>query len=229
MLKPNAAPFQASTAMADSLEFIKNLWSSMGIPGTNIPTMPTGASAMSGMVLPTLSVDELRKKITELRAVESWLDLNMNMLRTSIQALEVQAATIATLQTMGDTLTSTMKMATGGATSGTSASSAFAPPMEEWSGRQDHETHHMQAPEPTAKDEEDAAALTAPLVNAAAWWTQLQNQFQHAVTQAMSAEEKPKAEKPKANGHDRSAPARPARKKAVAKAAPAKSSRKRKT
>jgi hypothetical protein len=222
MLKPNTMPFQASTAMADSLEFIKNLWGSMGIPGMNIPTgMPTGASAIPGMVLPTLSVDELRKKITELRAVESWLELNMNMLRTSIQALEVQAATITTLQTMGDTLTSTMKMASGAA-SRTSASAGPASPNEDWPNPQDH-AHQMHAPEPTAKDEEDAAALTAPLVNAAAWWNQLQNQFQQAVTQAMATEEKPKS-----NGHDRTAPARPARKKPAAKATPAKSSRKRK-
>ncbi|MFD2270530.1 PhaM family polyhydroxyalkanoate granule multifunctional regulatory protein [Undibacterium arcticum] len=61
------------------------------------------------MVVPTVSVDELDKKIGDLKAVESWLNLNMSMLRGSIQALEVQRATIATLKAMSVTLSSTAK------------------------------------------------------------------------------------------------------------------------
>lgn len=73
-------------AMQDSFEFIKKMWAGMGVPG---------------MVVPTLSVEEINKKITDLKAVEGWLDLNLTMLRTSIQALEVQSATISALQAMG--------------------------------------------------------------------------------------------------------------------------------
>lgn len=178
MLKPDS-PFQASTSMADSLEFIKKLWGSMGVPGTSMP----GMTGIPGMTVPTLSVEDLRKKIAELRAVESWLELNINMLRATIQALEVQAATIATLQSMGQSMNDAM-----------AAASASRPGPAE--------PPHEEAPPPTAepseKDQADAAAFTAPLVNAAAWWNQLQDQFKQAVTQAM-------AEAPRANGHDKSA------------------------
>jgi hypothetical protein len=67
--------------MNDTLDFVKSLWGSMSVPG---------------LTAPTLSVEELDKKINDLKAVESWLNLNMSMLRGSIQALEVQRGTIAT-------------------------------------------------------------------------------------------------------------------------------------
>ena len=75
--------------MNDTLDFVKNLWGSMSVPG---------------ITAPTLSVEELDKKINDLKAVESWLNLNMSMLRGSIQALEVQRDTIATLKSVGASL-----------------------------------------------------------------------------------------------------------------------------
>lgn len=199
-------------AMTDTLEFVKNLWGSMGIPGLQMPHMP-GMSSMAipgmnipGMVMPTLSVDEINKKVSDLKAVESWLGLNMSMLRSTIQALEVQAATIATLKTMGENFAATMNpMAQerpasteaapaphNGAGSGNGSGASHAAPAEERS--------HL-APEPTSKDQSDAASLTAPLVNAAAWWNMLQDQFKQAVNTAMTEavpaaaapESKPKA------------------------------------
>ena len=61
-------------AMTDTLDFVKNLWGGMSIPGMGIP----------GMVMPTLSVEEINKQISDLKTVESWLTLNMNMLRSTI-------------------------------------------------------------------------------------------------------------------------------------------------
>lgn len=82
-------PFQQTTSgnMHDPLAFVKKLWGDMQLPG---------------MVTPTLSVDELDKQIKDLKTVESWLTVNMNMLKGTIQALEVQRATIAALKTMGE-------------------------------------------------------------------------------------------------------------------------------
>lgn len=74
-------------AMGDTLSFVKKLWGSMQVPG---------------MVAPPMSLDELDKKIQDLKTVESWLTVNMNMLRGTIQALEVQRATIAALQSLGE-------------------------------------------------------------------------------------------------------------------------------
>ena len=53
---------------------------------------------LPNMFAPTLDVNELEKRIADLRAVEQWLELNASILRTTIQSLEVQRATIATLK-----------------------------------------------------------------------------------------------------------------------------------
>lgn len=187
MLKPNMPNVPGMGAMTDTLEYVKNLWGGMGIPGTGIPGTGAAGMSMPGMVMPTLSVEEIRKKISDLKAVESWLELNMNMLRGTIQALEVQAATIATLQSMGEAMTASMNAGAGSAAARsngkhkTSQSGASAKPSEA-------SNKAASAPEPTSKDEADAAQLTAPLVNAAAWWNALQDQFRQAVTNAMAAE-----------------------------------------
>jgi hypothetical protein len=210
MLKPNMPNMQnipGMGAMTDTLEFVKNLWGGMGIPGTTMPGMN-----VPGMVMPTLSVDEIRKRISDLKAVESWLDLNMNMLRGMIQALEVQAATISTLKSMGDALNATVN---AGAANLNSTVKPTAPAEEE--PPPPKATHKASlAPEPTSRDEADAASLTAPLVNAAAWWNMLQDQFRHAVDNAMVGE------MPAANGADHSGAAKPkARSQKEAAAAPA--------
>jgi enoyl-CoA hydratase len=84
-------------AMNDTMEFVRNMWGAMKVPG---------------MTMPSMSPEEINKQITDLKAVESWLQLNMNMLRSSIQALEMQSATLSTLQTMGDNFAQTMKSMT---------------------------------------------------------------------------------------------------------------------
>ncbi|HJV50783.1 MULTISPECIES: PhaM family polyhydroxyalkanoate granule multifunctional regulatory protein [Oxalobacteraceae] len=189
MVKPTMPNIPGMGAMTDTIDFVKNLWGSMGVPGMNmanmnIPGMP--GMNIPGMVMPSLSVEEIQKKITDLKAVESWLNLNMSMLRNTIQALEVQAATLSTLKSMGDSFTASMASATQ-----PHAQPAAAQPQTNGSngGGAEHGTEKLHgAPEPTSKDENDAAALTAPLVNAAAWWNMLQDQFKQAVGNAMTAE-----------------------------------------
>jgi hypothetical protein len=61
-----------------------------------MPQMPN----ISSWVAPTLSVEELDKRITELKAVHFWLDQNGKALSATIQALEVQKMTLATLRGM---------------------------------------------------------------------------------------------------------------------------------
>lgn len=72
----------------DPLDFVKNMWSSMGF---HLP----------GMVTPTLDVNELDKRIADLKAVEGWLKMNLNMLQMSIQGLEMQRLTLAAVQSLG--------------------------------------------------------------------------------------------------------------------------------
>jgi hypothetical protein len=183
---PGIPTFPGMGAMTDTLEFVKNLWGGMGIPGMNM----SGAN-MPGMVVPTLSVEEIRKKVSDLKAVETWLELNMSMLRGTIQALEVQAATLSTLKSMGDALSATMNP-TGGfgqaAQQRPAGSSSAHAPASSYGSEQRSSAEQGAPVTPTSKDEADAASLTAPLVNAAAWWNLLQDQFQQAVNTAMHAE-----------------------------------------
>ncbi len=198
---PNMPNIPGMGAMTDTLDFVKNLWGSMGLPGMNVPGM--SALNVPGMVMPTLSVDEINKKISDLKAVESWLSLNMTMLRSTIQALEVQAATISTLQTMGERFTASMQPS--GEAHAQPASTSGATRTGNGANGHAGERAHAGAPEPSSKDEQDAASLTAPLVNAAAWWNMLQDQFTQAVNTAMTetqavaaAATAPVTEKPKA-------------------------------
>ncbi|MFZ2309724.1 MAG: PhaM family polyhydroxyalkanoate granule multifunctional regulatory protein [Rhodoferax sp.] len=62
----------------------------------NIPQMPN----LGNWVAPTLNVEELEKRIDELKAVHFWLEQNSRALGATIQALEVQKMTLATLKGM---------------------------------------------------------------------------------------------------------------------------------
>ena len=53
----------------------------------------------SGVRFPSMHLD---KRIGELRSIEQWLTINQNMLRTTIQGLEVQRGTIAALRSFSD-------------------------------------------------------------------------------------------------------------------------------
>lgn len=67
------------------------------------PGLQPAASAMPSLghwVAPTFSVEEIEKRIHDLRAVEFWLDQNAKALAATIQALEVQKMTLATLENM---------------------------------------------------------------------------------------------------------------------------------
>jgi hypothetical protein len=81
----------------NGFDFMRRLWGSgSGMPAGLMP----GLQAMT----PPMDLDDLDKRIADLKAVESWLQLNTNLLRTTIQGLEVQRATLVALQTFGNAL-----------------------------------------------------------------------------------------------------------------------------
>ena len=49
----------------DPIEMLRRMWSGAGVP-------------LPGMVAPTLDIDELDKRIGDLRTVENWLRMNLN-------------------------------------------------------------------------------------------------------------------------------------------------------
>jgi hypothetical protein len=55
---------------------------------------------LANWVSPSLNLEELEKRIEELKAVHFWLDQNSKALSATIQALEVQKMTLATLKGM---------------------------------------------------------------------------------------------------------------------------------
>lgn len=60
----------------------------------------SGNASLAGWIAPTLDAQALDKRIEELKAVQFWLDQNATALKATIQALEVQKMTLATLRTM---------------------------------------------------------------------------------------------------------------------------------
>jgi hypothetical protein len=169
MLKP---PSQNVPGMTDTLEFVKNLWSGMGVPGVG----------MSGLGPPQMSTDDLDKRINDLKTVETWLNLNLSMLRSSIQALEVQRGTIAALKTMTDSMTQAMGKA-GDQTASLPPFAAFftaAGTPQAGTG-----TATQGGAAPAGADGGGSDAVLAPAV---AWWNLLQEQFRQAVASAMPAD-----------------------------------------
>jgi hypothetical protein len=77
-----------NTNMNDPLNFMRNMWGNMGL-------------SMPGMVAPTFDVDELDKRIKDMKAVEGWLRMNLSMLQMTIQGLEMQRTTLGAVQAMG--------------------------------------------------------------------------------------------------------------------------------
>lgn len=74
-----------SQSPADPFEFLKSLWGPFGQP-------------MAGMVAPTLDPVEIERRITELKSVENWLNLNLNVVRMTIQGMEMQKAALAAVK-----------------------------------------------------------------------------------------------------------------------------------
>ncbi len=74
-------------------DFLQNL--AKGTSET-VPQMPN----LANWIAPTLNLEELEKRITELKAVHFWLDQNSKALGATVQALEVQKMTLATLKGM---------------------------------------------------------------------------------------------------------------------------------
>jgi len=96
------------SGMNDPLSFMRNMWGNMGM---NLP----------GMVAPTFDVEELDKRIKDMKAVEGWLRMNLSMLQMTIQGLEMQRTTVAAVHAMG-------QMASDAAKQGDAATAGAVPP-----------------------------------------------------------------------------------------------------
>lgn len=161
--------------LVPGFDFLQNLTKNAT---QSMPQLPQ----MGSWVAPTLSVEELDKRITDLKAVQFWLDQNAMALKATIQALEVQKMTLATLKgmnfSMGDMANAFKLKATEGVMGGVSKASTLA---------SDAASGTASAPAKTkpAGRRNKAAVPTAGVVDPLQWWGALTQQFQQIAAGAM--------------------------------------------
>ena len=104
-------------------DFLQNLAKAAGEAGSSPSAMPN----MAQWLVPSLKVEDLEKRIEELKHVQFWLDQNARALSATIQALEVQKMTMETLKGMNFTM-GMPGAAQAAATPKPAAPAAAAPP-----------------------------------------------------------------------------------------------------
>ena len=129
------------------LEFFQTLLRGAGMP-----------SQFANWVAPTLDVEELEQRITDLKAVLGWLETHTRMTQNMIQALEVQRMTVQALKTMNVDM------------------QAFAKGMVA-----EPSPAEREAPEPQQAQAEPAAPLFDPMQ----WWNTMTQQFTELANQAL--------------------------------------------
>ena len=166
---------------------------------SSIPQLPN----LSNWVAPTISVEELEKRVEELKAVQFWLEQNSRALSATIQALEVQKMTLATLKGMNfsmgdvanafklktaDTVMSGVQKAAdtvsgaAGAVAGAAARVTGRAAAEEAPDETDAEPASAAKAQPKAKGK---AAAESAVVDPMQWWGALTSQFQQIAANAM--------------------------------------------
>ena len=217
-------PFDFSQ-FVPGFDFLKNL--AGGSAGGAVPGLPSLAS----WVAPTLSVEEVDKRIQELKTVQYWLEQNGHALKATIQALEVQKMTLSTLRGMNvrmeDIASAFTRQAAAAAPAAAPAPAAPAEPEAE---------PEEEAPAPAKKARSKPASGGgggnggAGVVDPMQWWGSLTEQFQQIASSALQdaaqlkvpAMAQPMADAVgKAMGKPAAAPAasKPAARKAAAPAA----------
>ena len=149
-----------------------------------VPQMPN----MANWIAPTLNEEELEKRIAELKAVHFWLDQNSKALGATVQALEVQKMTLATLKgmnfNMGDVANAFKLKAADTVASGmhmmSEKAAATVKTVADAAGRTE------EAVKKVADVAKPAAAAAAGLVvDPMQLWTSLTKQFQHIAEGAL--------------------------------------------
>ena len=156
-------------------DFLQNL--AKGASQT-LPQMPN----LSSWVAPTLNLEELEKRIGELKAVHFWLDQNSKALGATIQALEVQKMTLATLRGMNFNMAevaNALKLNPADMQSGAPSRESEKPVEAQ---PQPAEVAPAKAPRKTGKE---ASPPAGGVVDPLQWWGALTQQFQEIASGAL--------------------------------------------
>lgn len=178
-MSDSSTPF-AFSQFVPGFDFLRNL---TGAAATAGPSAVPGMPSLSSWVAPTLSVEEVDKRIQELKTVQYWLEQNGHALKATIQALEVQKMTLSTLRGMNVRMEDL-------ANAFTRQPAAAAPAPSSMFGAQPPAV----APQPAAPRNETESAETAAAAPAEAaggvvdplqWWGALTQQFQQIAASAL--------------------------------------------
>ncbi|PIF76511.1 hypothetical protein CLU95_3678 [Variovorax sp. 54] len=187
-------PFDFSQ-FVPGFDFLKNLAGGAAAGSGSVPGIPSLAS----WVAPTMSVEEVDKRIQELKTVQYWLEQNGHALKATIQALEVQKMTLSTLRGMNvrmeDIASAFTKQAAAMAPAPASAPAAPAPAPrpepeaveeeEEEFDEAEEEEAEEETPAPTKKSRAKTATAGAAGVDPMQWWGSLTEQFQQIASTAL--------------------------------------------
>jgi hypothetical protein len=181
-----------------------------------------GLPSASTWIAPTLDPEELDKRIQELKTVHFWLDQNTKAVSATIQALEVQKMTLATLRGMNmsmsdlaeslkikpDSLSSVFTPSEGSPSSATSDGApqtqhpaAAAPRPASQPKARPAKKPRATRPSAQADTRSDATSASAGGVDPMAWWGSLTQQFQQIANQAVQDLQR---HQPPASGDDAS-------------------------
>ena len=164
-------------------DFLQSLAKSASQPSAAGSAIP----GMSSWVAPTLNVEELDKRIQELKAVQFWLEQNGTALKATIQALEVQKMTLTTLQGMNVNMSELAKAFTARAPETPAPATEPAPePAPQATPEPAPEPATATAPKTkrSSKPKSDQPAAGAA-VDPMQWWGSLTQQFQNIASSAM--------------------------------------------
>ncbi|KAF1010282.1 MAG: PhaM family polyhydroxyalkanoate granule multifunctional regulatory protein [Burkholderia sp.] len=191
---PGSNPFTGFTSFTPS-DMFDRMWEMMqllpfgiGIGAVGSSDLPPALSTMPGVMSLLLSVEELDKRTTDLRAVEQWLKLNLGMLQSALQALEAQRAALATLRAFGALaqelmLASEAAMASGAKDKATepACAVAFRAALEPQS-----QAFGELGPVGSGKADAETPLPGREAFDAVVWWNLLQSQFNQLASFAMT-------------------------------------------
>jgi len=130
-------------------------WSGSGLTGFGVPNA----------FLPSMDLEEIEKRIADLKSVEHWLTLNLNMVKATLQAFEIQRGTLMNLRAFQESMTASSQSA-----------DASAP--------------ESASPASTASGLQNPDGMAMAAASQSAWlWNQLQSQFNQMASLAESGSE----------------------------------------
>ena len=179
-------PFDFSQ-FVPGFDFLKNL-AGGAAAGAGTGAVP-GIPSLASWVAPTLSVEEVDKRIQELKTVQYWLEQNGHALKATIQALEVQKMTLSTLRGMNvrmeDIASAFTKQAAAMAPAAAAGATASAPEPEEAEEAEEAEAGSPEEEAAPAKSRARPKAGNAGVVDPMQWWGALTEQFQQIASTAL--------------------------------------------